>query len=329
MQTRQSPRDRQSTRTQRVQAADRVRSRVAEQRNVSEDKVSVQRGQERITGRLNDEGRATMKSRVREEAAEGVEGVGPGRIRVNRNGRSYETAGVETRRSSAERDVVPYKEFVGRKRAAEQLASETDLNEIDPFRDLESRGEGFSLTAQAERRAAAASLDEQYDEQNVGPNQVRREGDGFRATEQVERRGAANDLDEQIPLINIGFNDVSRSGGAYGLDESAEKRLGAEKLDRRYDDFGVSTGDVERTGGGFSLDTGARRELTAQRYDEQFPDVSIGTGDVERTNEGFGLERSAQKRIGAAQLDEKVESRDIGVDDVEWRGDELIFRGRI
>lgn len=142
-----------------------------------------------------------------------------------------------------------------RQRARRQVTDEFETVD-DPDRvPIRRRGEGFGagqgFLDRQRPREAAARLDDQYPEQDVGPGDVRETAQGFGLNMGARREAAARDLDAQYPAVDLGVNDVTQQeGGGFGLTPGAEREVAAERIEDTTPLGEVLPGDVRRTEGG-------------------------------------------------------------------------------
>jgi len=103
-------------------------------------------------------------------------------------------------------------EGVQRRSAAFEFEEQTELNDVDPFADLQRQdGGGFGLDQGAQREAAARDLDPQYPDVDIGAGDVQREGDAFGLTPNAERAVAAEQIEDDTPLDEVQPDDVRRT----------------------------------------------------------------------------------------------------------------------
>jgi len=301
-----------------------ARERLRERYDLPTGGVNVQRGREETTASISDSGWAVRRGRLREDAAEKAPGASPDQVVTRETDSGYEAAAIRTEDAGE----VPFGEYIGRKKAASRFESDTPFDDVDPFSDVRSDGDGYSLTEDRQREAAAASIDEQLPGVAIDTGDVRETDDGFAPTEGARRRAAAGRIEEETALEDVDpRDDLAVSGPGFGLTEPRQRDLAAEQLDPQFPGQDLGRGDVRETDDGFGVTDDVLLFSAAQDLDEQYPGVGIGTGDVEETGDGFGLDREAQKEVGAARLDERLPEYDVGADDVEFEDDSLVFEG--
>lgn len=195
--------------------------------------------------------------------------------------------------------------FEARQRARDQVLDQFDT--VDDARDVPIRREGDRFVPgpafldQALPREAAADLDPQFPNQDLGAGDVRRTNQGFEATEPVRRRSAAFEFEDQTGLGDIDpFADLTaREGGGFGLNEQGQRRVAADDLDAQFADVDIGPNDLTPQDGAFGLNQQAQREVAAERLEDQTPLGDVQPDDVRETDDGFQLRDSViENNIG-------------------------------
>jgi hypothetical protein len=115
-----------------------------------------------------------------------------------------------------------------RRRAGRQFTAETALRDVDPETDVRPAGDGFELTTPGQRRLRARQFEQQFDTFGTGeldPSTDIRATDGaFGLSRDPASEAAAADLDQQIPEVDIGPDDIELEQTADGGFEAIFER---------------------------------------------------------------------------------------------------------
>lgn len=195
--------------------------------------------------------RATRSSQIwearqqaREDVVEGFETVDdPERVPIRNEGRGF----------------APSRGFLERaepREAAHRLDDRFERQDLGPA-NVRETSEGWVPTERTERTEVAREFEATTPLDQVDPfgDLTAQDGGGFGLADQPRREVAAAELDPEYPDVDLGAGDVQPAdGGAFGLTPGAEREVAAERIEDQTPLGDVGAGDIRETDdGGFEL----------------------------------------------------------------------------
>ena len=202
-------------------------------------------------------------------------------------------------------DDLEETEFDPSRRVVERYRDgDIDLSELaENLEDAPETETGFGLTSDAQRRLAAADIDQQVS-LDVTPGAVRQTDDGFELTPIAQRVVAADDIASEVDGVSRGnlFRDdnLVERDGRFEVTDSGQSLLAARDLENQLDYFERGNldrwGDITQTDDGFGLAPDAAAEAAADDIDTQLPGVDVSPGDLDviDTDDGWEFEFEAE-----------------------------------
>jgi hypothetical protein len=111
--------------------------------------------------------------------------------------------------------------------AADRLADQTALTDVDPQTDLTASGEGFTLDQTAQQRAAAERFESSTPFDDLGPSDVTLADGQAQLVESRQRELGARQLDDQLPNQTVTASDVQLEDTDDGLRAVFEEEVRA------------------------------------------------------------------------------------------------------
>lgn len=216
-----------------------------------------------------------------------------------------------------------------------------DFETVDDPRDVpvgRPGGEGITPTQgfldEQLPREAAARIDPQFPQQDVGASDVRQRGQGFdfAPRENVVRQRAAFEIEDQTPLEQVDpSEDLQQTESGFGLTQPRQRDVAAREIDPQFPAVDIGREDVTQTEEGFGLDPFGQRRVAANQFEQETPLEQVDPEtDLEQTEQGFGLAAPAERRVAADQLENDTPLEQVDPqDDITRTDDGFELRDRV